>query len=286
MNAFEQGSLSREDEFERKKQQYFTRLALSFRSAFRLHRDAGLLWERDQSRRREWRNVSEHCLVEGARVGILADLLFLSPQARKDLVFAALLHDFFKRNEIENMKEAATSGRPLREASLSSDQEGKVRLQAAQVPKNIIRLVGAAGNHPETIFEIKTILDKEELTEDDLSFLTMHYIDDYTKGDMWVTPVEMDKEHSRINDIDRRLREGGQRYAKKMEEEETAFRDNPDPFFHNKKGLQIISEIAHMVERRLADLVSERSGEAVDPLELPEIIDNVVREAVKREVLE
>lgn len=285
MNTFEQQTPSTEDEFERKKKRYFSKLALSFRTELRIHRDVGL-WERNQSGAREWGNVSEHCLVEGARIGVLADRLSLSRAARKDLVSAAVLHDFYKRNEVESMREAAAQGRSLHEASISSDHEAKRKLEEAQIPSHVIRLVGSVGNHPETLFGIKAILDKEELTEEDISILVMHYIDDYTKGDAWATPVETDGRGNRINDIDRRIHEAAGRYAKKMEEDEVIFGSSSDSFFHNKKSQQIILEVAHMVEGRLAELIRERSGEPIDPLELPEAIDKAIRESIEREVLQ
>ena len=82
-----------------KKREYFVRLGLQMREALKLHKKAGL-WERKEGKR-DWGNVSEHCLVETARVNVFADKLGLSEDVKKDLATAAALHDSFKKGEKE-----------------------------------------------------------------------------------------------------------------------------------------------------------------------------------------
>src|SRR5438128_9887041 len=77
------------------KRRFFVRTGLSARPALRLHRVAGL-WERRYGVR-EWRNVSEHCLVEAARVTVFAGWLGLSAATTRRLALAAAAHDFFTR---------------------------------------------------------------------------------------------------------------------------------------------------------------------------------------------
>lgn len=82
---------------DQKKTKYFSDLALSVKDAFRLHKKFGQLT--DEEGKRPWGNVSEHCLVEVARVKTLAELLNLDSHITKDLMYAAALHDISKRRE-------------------------------------------------------------------------------------------------------------------------------------------------------------------------------------------
>ena len=90
---------SQENLFNKKKTKYFSRLAVRMRDSLKMHKTAGL-WERVGDRR-DWGNVSEHCLVEAARVTVFAEKLQFSDGVKKDLVFAAAMHDFFKKAEKE-----------------------------------------------------------------------------------------------------------------------------------------------------------------------------------------
>src|SRR5207245_9250083 len=88
----------RELSFEQQQQRvYFVRLSFQGFSAFRMHKAIGL-WERRDGvdEQVSWRNGSEHCLVEMARVKVLATALTLSEAVQKDLLDAAAMHDLYK----------------------------------------------------------------------------------------------------------------------------------------------------------------------------------------------
>lgn len=63
---------------------------------------------KDASETDAWKHVARHQLVEAAGTSVLStalkDKLGLSDQDVKDVTQAALLHDFYKRKEIEKGK--------------------------------------------------------------------------------------------------------------------------------------------------------------------------------------
>src|SRR3989344_5741892 len=80
------------------KTKFFANLATKNTGAFKQHAREGL-WVRNEKGERDWGNVSEHCLVEIARVSVLADMIGLSKSVSKDLELAAGLHDAGKKQE-------------------------------------------------------------------------------------------------------------------------------------------------------------------------------------------
>lgn len=259
-----------EQAFERKKQEYFTKIGLQMRSALALHKAAGL-WQKDNEGERGWRNVSEHCLVEVARTRTLATMLGLKESVSKKLMNAAALHDFFKKGQ----KQITVAGGLNRAAFAEATQQADGIMRDAKIPEEIIRLVNAVGD--ESLLETKKILEKDELSEDDIAFLIMHYVDDYTIGSNWVHASEV-KDTKEINDLDRRMNinEANLRYQKLNEEGRA--------IFGGETAYQAERRIGHIVEEKLADLVKKRGDITVDPIKLPEIIDQKIKEEIRREV--
>src|SRR6266702_2742087 len=87
---------------QQQKRVYFAYLSLEAFNAFKMHKAIGL-WEKKDGVVEQvcWRNVSEHCLVEMARVKVLANALSLPKVIQKDLLDTAALHDFHKEQEIK-----------------------------------------------------------------------------------------------------------------------------------------------------------------------------------------
>jgi HD superfamily phosphodiesterase len=120
----------------------------------------------------EWRNISEHCLTEAAGAAVLAEGL----QADVEKVVAsALLHDWYKRREIEamNTEGAATGHRTTLE-------EDKAALRALGIPEEVI--VIAHANIPDTA-------DAEALDKRSLEEKIMHYMDAVTTNTQF-TPYQ------------------------------------------------------------------------------------------------
>src|SRR3990167_8183654 len=149
---------------------YFVKEGLRLRQAMKVHKKAGL-WEKErdsegrlkrteQGRLSDWANVSEHCLVEAARVDVLSDLLMLSPDIKKDLVTAAALHDFFKKREREIAKAGGGTLSSYEEASRQSENI----LTEVGFSKQIVRLANSVGSTSSVMVETESLLNKNELT--------------------------------------------------------------------------------------------------------------------------
>ena len=82
---------------DRRRVKYFSSFALRHLTQMRILRKGGVLGRGNA----DWRNVSEHCLIEAVGADVLAEALSAK---RKILVEAALLHDWYKRREVEAMK--------------------------------------------------------------------------------------------------------------------------------------------------------------------------------------
>lgn len=248
------------DSFERKKQKYFTRLGFSVREAFKLHKDAGL-WDRvEGSSKRDWGNVSEHCLVEVARAGVLADMLGLSEKAKRDLKIAAAMHDFFKKGE----KEVATAG-GLNWKSFEKASEDATRvMQDSGVSPAVVRLVNSVGHG--SLKETERVLEKPELGDDDLAFLVMHYVDDYTVGSKWVGEGDI---------LDERMA------ANTSNERYTVLNEEGMEHFNGETAYEAQGRIGHAVQERLTQEIFTRSGISIPPLELPMFVDNRIRKDIE-----
>lgn len=215
-----------------------------------------------------WGGVKGHCLIEAARVCILADLLGLGNETKKKLVLAALLHDGHKKEEIEAIQEEIKNGGSGRVASILATERYLIRLSKNGVPKEVISLIGFAGGMPEVVFAVEKIINKENITNSDLAKIVLHYVDAYTRNDEWVEPAE-----AGINDIDRRAEKNRQNHNyQKITDEISAIFASRD-FFPKLDSLAVMALVNHMIEEKISRLISERNGVDVGALFIPEEID-------------
>lgn len=142
---------------------YFSRLALRYKSEMKILEEGAVLGKDG----REWRNIAAHCLFEAACVDTLAEVLGLSDEQRDQLSRAAILHDWYKRREIEAMRE---DGVTLGYAKASA--ESKAQLHELGVKDEIIQLTSAI---------IPDSLDPEYLKSRPLGEKIIHYIDAITE---------------------------------------------------------------------------------------------------------
>lgn len=248
-----------------KKRQYFVKLGLQMREALKLHKKAGL-WEKKEGKR-EWGNVSEHCLVEAARVDVFADKLNLSEDLKHDLKIAAALHDFFKKGE----KEIVTSEGLTWDSFDKATAESTRLMREAGFSERIVRLANSMGH--DSLFETESIVKKESLSPEEIAYLILHYVDDYTIGSDWVEPLENvgDKQ---INNLDRRIdkNEANPRYARLNEEGRTKFA--------GETTFEAQRRIDYLVEERLASLIVEKTGQNISPKELPQFIEREIQSKI------
>lgn len=130
----------------------------------------------------EWNNVFDHCLSEALTVDILVEAINAKKgdQAldRELLTAAALLHDAYKRREIEKVKSQPTNLALLYE----TDIESKEWLKSLDVKQGIIELQDGIGNNAAKNIYFGEITD--------LAKRLLHYVDDITQGDTVVSLEE------------------------------------------------------------------------------------------------
>jgi len=251
---------------EQQKRVYFGNLSRQTFNELKLHSQVGL-WERVDGKR-DWGNVSEHCLVEVARINVLGRALGLPEDVQKDLTKAAALHDFFKKGEKEIVVARGLSWEAMEEAEAESEK----RLQEAGFSERVVRLAGAVGHN--SLQETQRILAQDTFSADDTAFLVMHYVDDYTVNSDWVQPTEVQPDGRGINNLDRRMdkNEANSRYA--------ILNEAGRQHFNGETSFQAQRRIGHMVEGRLADLLTQQTGQSVEPLRLPEFVDDGIKAAI------
>ncbi len=256
--------------FELKKAGYFTKLGLKVRETLKLHKGVGALWG-EEGTREDWRNVTEHCLVETARANAFASLLGFSDLTKKNLILAAAAHDFNKRYEMESTKrEGRTLGSFERAYS-----EATRRMEEAGLPDQVIRLADSVGWSASP--ELQKILSKTNLSEDDIAYLVMHYLDDYTVQSEWANPAETSAEGKKINDLDRRMENNKKNPNYKVLDEDGRKR------FEGKSTFEMQHEMGVQVEQKLAQLIEEISGQIADSKDLPVFIDEIIKQEIASE---
>lgn len=250
--------------FEAKKVQYFAKLGFQTREALKQHKIAGL-WGTD------WENVTKHCLVQVARGSELADALRLSTQIKKELMLAAQLHDVNKKDEITAARAAYEKKASVWEAFEQATQHKNAQLRVAGFSDAVIRLANAApyGSIPEA----ELLLNKEELEENDIAFLILHYIDDISIGDDWVKPAA-EEDNKTINQLDRRLRPPPTSTMHAQLNEEGRIH------FAGQTVWEAAYNVGRKIEERLAKMVSQEVGREINPRALPEFIDQKIKASI------
>ena len=173
----------------------------------------------------DWANVYEHCKMEGNIAMIIARILDLSEEDTSSLIRAAILHDWYKRNE--------------RESQNYDSNYSRVELTKLGIDENIINIAHSVGHT-----SLNTIMDSDFLCK------IMHFIDDITYG-------------SEILEIDNRvhLTESSGRYTKLIEDCRKDF--NGRSFFDVQKeiGNEIQAEIekkANLKANNLIPIIKEK----------------------------
>ncbi len=157
---------SKIDSAESKKRKYFSKFALKHIEEMRILKAGGVLGRENA----EWRNVSEHCLTESVGADVLAEFLGAD---RTKTVKAALIHDWFKRREVEAMKKfGAGTGHK------TTSEEDEKLLREYVVDEEVIRI--ARSNIPARI-------DPEYLHSRPIEEKIMHLIDIFTSNSDFVS---------------------------------------------------------------------------------------------------
>jgi len=259
--------------FETKKRKYFSLLAVKLKEAFKLHKSFNLLEKNDKGKR-DWGNVSEHCLVVSARTKALSKLIGLSEKTKNDVVLAAGMHDFYKKNQIEKTPKGVALSM---DDYIQSEEEADEELTKAGIPQNIIDYVGSTGALPEAIYKIQNILNKgESASEEEIATLALHYIDDFTKGSAWTKPAEVNSQGEKINDLNRRVEDARNNPKYKSIDEEGK------KYFDGKTSLDVQETVGEFVEEFLAMRITKLRGIKIDPKDLPTLIDEEIKKEIEK----
>ena len=159
---------SREKYWAKLERRYKTKYPL----AFKLFSEYGLLPVSEG-----WANIVRHCLLEAAAMEVVANKLKVSVGDKDKLTLAGLIHDFYKRREIELIREEGDSTATLRKAE---KQHYKI-LKENNIDQEIIAITDAIGI---------TKLDRIKDPSCTLYEKIMFYIDSITKHDQLVTLEE------------------------------------------------------------------------------------------------
>ncbi|HSX32126.1 MAG TPA: hypothetical protein VLF43_02600 [Candidatus Saccharimonadales bacterium] len=212
----------------------------------------------------------QHCLVQGARAEVIGNMLGLQPDEIAELQEAAVLHDSFKAHEVKIMKEKGPSWDSYDEA------QAEARKSWERTGRHSTRVMDIAGSVAhESIHDMEAILAKpdEDLTAFDKARLAMHYLDDYTVEYYWAEPTDAEG-----NDLDRRMtkNENNERYK--------ALNETGRQHFNGETAYQAQRRSGHQVEDRLATLITANTGVELNPLDLPVIIDNQIKQEILAEM--
>jgi len=272
LNNFPQNLFSGEDAPTRS---FFESLARAYPRAIALHETPGNLWELGADGK-HWGNVTEHCLMEAARAGVLAELLGFSQELQDALAEAAVAHDFYKKREIELTRKDIANGGSGRAGVLLNEREAAAALHAAGFSDSQISWIQSVSGDPENTAAMKKILDSETMDSNELAQLVLHYIDNYTRGAAWVTPAESG-ESGLENDIDRRNFSNAQNPDyQKMNEEGRKLNAN-HPFFDGMTRFEGAAAVNHEIEKVFSKIIAARGISVRFPEQLPELIDERIR---------
>ena len=205
--VFTMSTIKRLEISDEKKVNYFAKQARGMKSLVAIHQKE--LWEANRFWPRDWDNVTKHCLVEVARVNILADMLDISQHITYKLRKAAMLHDFHKKHE-KNIVTNVKYPNPTREAFDESKKHEKELIDLLYkdvIDADTYYFVDAVWH--TSLVDTRKILEKAmqtELSAKEKAYLIMHYVDDYTRDDKWTEGVSVE-EGKETNDFDLRMQQ-------------------------------------------------------------------------------
>jgi len=263
---------------EKEERDYFIALAKTCEKELSMHENPGKLWEKDGE---DWSNVTEHCLVEAARVGALADMLGLEGEVREKLISAAALHDFNKKEEIRLTHEDIAAGGSGRRGVLVCEENNEKILKGAGFSEAVISIARHVTGDPEDVYFIKDILDAPNLSQEGLAHLIMHYVDNYTKGSSRAEAASYEDGRG-VNDIDRRNKMNSSNPAYKKMNEEGLILNQNHPFFKGMTRFEAAAALNHLIEKKFADIMKKNGLDIENPIGIPQFVDERIKGNIKK----
>lgn len=259
---------------------YWAKMALSVREGIAMHYISGQMTKDPQIKERPWGNVTEHCLVETARAEKLGKWIGLSDDLIRDMKIGAFLHDYSKRQEITVIREANKAGTSPLAAVKIEQQESEQLLIKHGFGNRIRRLASSAGGYAPQLIEAQRILDQTNISDEDWAYLIVHYVDDCSVGADWVEASKISTDGTRINIIDYRAIGNKAKTDYNRISEEIGAELAYHPVLGGMNNHDSMSIVSHGIEKRLAERISERTGESIDPLLIPDLVDQRIIEDI------
>lgn len=216
--------VERSIDFESKKTKYFSEFALGLKTHFNTLKEGGVSGKK--AKMEGWRNISEHCLVEAVMADVIAEKLNLD---RDKIKVAALVHDWYKRQEMEIAKKDKVRGFD------SADSEDKKKLLELGYPEDIINIAHSVGHT-----SLKRMQEDGVTTEEQV----MHYIDSITVG-------------SEISTLDKRIdnNEANPRYHE--------LNESGRKIFNGQTYFEVLREVGKEIEQKIATAIGLDTPESL-----------------------
>jgi len=183
------------------------------------------------------------------------------------------VHDFYKRKTVEKTPKGVTM---TLAQQIEADNEAKQTLENEGFSPEIISLTSATGSSPDAMKTMEEIVSKnhQDITSEDWAKLAIHYADDYTIGSNWVSPAEENEKAGKINDLNRRM-DASRKNPKYSQVDKDGIE------YYGKNTLDKQEEIGEMVEKLLAQKISETQDTGLDPKDLPLLVDEKIKEKIR-----
>lgn len=255
---------------EQLKRKYFSSLAVSNLNAARIQWTGEVLGKH----RKEvdvWRNVAQHSLVQTAGCDVLAEELGLSESSRKNLIFAALIHDWDKKYQSLELKKI---NQQVEKGEIDEKEGGKRKydffeeseshsiegLRKKGVPEDITKITSADG-HPALPRIMKPDCSLEEKI--------LHYVGSITDQDN-IVPLNVRIDNLEFNSRYKMMNEYGRQV----------------PWTNGRTLYEAQREVGHIIEKELVDklLQTENLSEdwknilTQDPTQLPLFLKRKITE--------
>lgn len=232
--------------------------------------------------------ATRHCVAQALRAEVLARMLRFGGTLTNELVLGVLLTDHWKFKEWRYMQEVGADWDSYAEAQVRS----KADLEDSGMFGPRVLTIAWSVAH-ETLARMESLCDKfyndaEGLTPFEIAELVSHYVDDISQSDAWVTEAK-----DGLNVLDARIlirNASNPTYMRLNEEGRTRLQQDaseagyPGYFTNNETTYEAQARVGRRVQKVLTTLLIERFGTIFDALDLPVIVDNVIRRRFNRKI--
>ena len=252
---------------------FWAGVGFKVREGMKMHQLTGQLEKGPDS----WRNVTEHCLVQTARSETLGRLIGLPEDLIADMRMGAMLHDFDKKQEMTVTRDANRAGTSPLSAVRSEGGQADDLLRTAGFSSRVIRLADSSGVDAPQLIEVQSILDKKSLSDEDLAWLVVHYVDDCSIGTDWVLRSQEGRDI-----VDYRMEQNKTKPDYVRISQEISQELSNHPKLGNMNLYDAAEFVDHQIEQRFAQRIKEKTGEDIEPLAIPELVDQKIRESIEK----